>query len=103
MGVSHQEVTPLNFCDKGVKTGVRVYQEDVLQGVLKPLNTTLFYDQKWVFQQDSAPAHKAMTNRLAAEVHSGINQHRGLTVGESRTQPPGLYTVGCFGRQAKAS
>jgi len=101
--VSHQEVTPLHFCDKGVKTGVRVYQEDVLQGVVKSLNTTLFYDQKWVFQQHSAPAHKAMKTRLAAEVHSGINQHRGWTVRESRTQPPGLYTVGCFGGQAKAS
>jgi len=75
----------------------------VLQGVVKPLNTTLFYDQKCVFQQDSALAHKAMTTRLAAEAHSGINQHRGLTVGESRTQTPGLYTVGGFGGQAKAS
>jgi inhibitor of nuclear factor kappa-B kinase subunit alpha len=36
-----------------------VYQGDVLQGVVKPLNTTLFSGQKWVFQQDSAPAHKA--------------------------------------------
>jgi len=36
-----------------------VYQEDVLQGVVKPLNTTVFSGQKWVFQQDSAPAHKA--------------------------------------------
>jgi inhibitor of nuclear factor kappa-B kinase subunit alpha len=38
-----------------------VYQEDVLQGVVKPLNTTVFNDQKWVFQQNSAPAHKAKT------------------------------------------
>jgi len=42
-----------------VKTGARVYQDDVLQGVVKPLNTTLFNGQKWVFQQDSAPARKA--------------------------------------------
>jgi len=58
-GLSHQGVTPLNFCEKGVKTGGKVYQEDVLQGVVKPLNTTVFNGQKWVFQQDSAPAHKA--------------------------------------------
>jgi len=58
-GMSHQEVTPLHFCEKGVKTGAQVYQEDVLQGIVKPLNTTLFTGQKWVFQQDSAPAHKA--------------------------------------------
>jgi len=46
-------------CEKGVKTDVQVYQEDVLQGLVKPLNTTLFNGQKWVSQQDSAPAHKA--------------------------------------------
>ena len=45
-----------------MKTGARVYQEDVLQDV-KPLNMTLFNGQKWVFQQDSAPAHRAKTNQ----------------------------------------
>jgi inhibitor of nuclear factor kappa-B kinase subunit alpha len=58
-GVSHQGVAPLHFCEKSVKTGARVHQEDVLQGVVKPLNTAVFSGQKWVFQQDSAPAHKA--------------------------------------------
>ena len=47
-GVSHQGMTPLHFCEKGVKTGARVYQEDVLQGVVKPLNTTVFNGQKWI-------------------------------------------------------
>jgi len=28
---------------------------------VKPANTTLFNGQKWVSQQDSAPAHKAAT------------------------------------------
>jgi hypothetical protein len=41
-GVSRQGVTPFHFCEKGVKTGACMYQEDVLQGVVKPLNTTLF-------------------------------------------------------------
>jgi len=50
--VSHQGVTPLHFCEKGVKTGARVYQEDVLQGAVKHLNTTVFNGQKWVFQQN---------------------------------------------------
>jgi hypothetical protein len=45
-GVSHRGVTPLNFCEKGVKTGARVYQEDVLQGVVKPFNRTVFSGQK---------------------------------------------------------
>ena len=62
-GVSHQGVTPLHFCEKGVKTGARVYQEDVLKGVVNPLNTTVFNGQKWVFQQDSAPVHMAKTTQ----------------------------------------
>jgi len=41
-----------------VKTGAQVYQNDVLQGVVKPLNMTVFSGQNCVFQ-DSAPAHKA--------------------------------------------
>jgi len=49
-GVSHQGVTSLHFCEKDLKTGARVHQEDVLQGVVKPLNMTLFNGQKWVFQ-----------------------------------------------------
>jgi len=61
--VSHQGVTPLHFFEKGVKTGARVCQEDVLHGVVKPLNTTVFSGQKWVFRQDSAPAHKAKTTQ----------------------------------------
>jgi hypothetical protein len=40
-----------------------VYQEDVLQGVVKPLNTTLFNGRKWVFQQDSTPTYKAKTTQ----------------------------------------
>jgi inhibitor of nuclear factor kappa-B kinase subunit alpha len=36
-----------------------VYQEDVLQGVVKPLNMIVLSGQRWAFQQDSAPAHKA--------------------------------------------
>jgi len=58
-GVSHQGVTPFHFCKKGVKTGAQVYQEDVLKGFVKPLNTTVSSGQKWVFQQDSAPVHMA--------------------------------------------
>jgi len=45
-----------------VKTGARVYQEDVPQGGVKSLNMTVFSGQKWVFQ-DSAPVHKAKMTR----------------------------------------
>jgi hypothetical protein len=33
----------------------------MLQGVVKPLNMTIFNGQEWVFQQDSVRAHKAKT------------------------------------------
>jgi len=46
LGCPHQGLTSLNFCDEGVKTGARVYQEDVLQRVVQPLNTPLFSGQK---------------------------------------------------------
>jgi len=49
-GLSHQGVILLHFCEKGVKTGACMCQEDVLQGVVKPLNATVFSGQKWVFQ-----------------------------------------------------
>ena len=83
-------VTPLHFYEKGVKTGPRVYQEDVLQGVVTPLNTTVFNGQKWVFQQNSFPAHKARRLRVAAGNMPAFYQRRGLTLGESRPQLPGL-------------
>jgi len=40
-----------------------MYQEDVLQGVVKHRNITLFSGQEWVFQQDSVPAQKAKTTQ----------------------------------------
>lgn len=58
-GVSWKGVTELHFCEKGVKTSARVYKETVLQDLVLPLNETLFNGAHWVFQQDSAPAHKA--------------------------------------------
>ena len=59
--VSHQEVT--SFLQEWGETGVQAYQEDVLQGVVKHLNMTLFSGKEWVFQQDSVPAQKAKTTQ----------------------------------------
>ncbi|XP_053959087.1 uncharacterized protein LOC128863773 [Anastrepha ludens] len=58
-GVSCKGFTSLCFCEKWVKTGAKVYQEDVLEGVLKQLGSTLFNGERWIFQQDSAPVHNA--------------------------------------------
>ena len=52
-----------SFLQERDQTGVQVYQEDVLQGVVKYLNTTIFSGQEWVFQQDSVPAQKAISTQ----------------------------------------
>ena len=51
-------ITSLLFCEKGVKTAARNYQQDILTNVVEPLNQTMFQNRPWIFQQDSAPAHK---------------------------------------------
>jgi len=48
-------------------TGVREYQEDVLQGAVKHLNMTLFSGQEWVFQQDSVPTKRPRKFRSGCE------------------------------------
>jgi hypothetical protein len=42
-----------SFLQERGETGVHVYQDDMLQGVVKHLNITLFSSQEWVFRQDS--------------------------------------------------
>lgn len=36
---------------------------------MKPLNQTIFQNQPWIFQQDSAPAHKAKTTQQWLQNH----------------------------------
>lgn len=57
LGVSYQGVTPVHFCE-GVKKSAQVYVK-MLEDVVEPLRDTLFADTDWIFQQDSAPAHKS--------------------------------------------
>jgi len=79
-----------SFLQERDETGVRVYQEDVLQGDVKQLNMTLFNGQELVFQQDSFLPKSQDDSGVAAEECSGLNQRRGLALGESRPQPPRL-------------
>jgi hypothetical protein len=72
------------------ETGVPVYQEDMLQGVVKLLNVTLFIGQEWVFQQDSVPAQKPGRLRSGCGGTFWLYQRRGLALRESRPQPLGL-------------
>nr|AEO90418.1 putative MhmaT1 transposase [Misgolas hubbardi] len=62
-GVSYEGATELHFCEKGVKTSAKVYQDTVLEPVVENVNHTLFQHQQWSFQQDSAPAHKARSTQ----------------------------------------
>jgi hypothetical protein len=62
-----------SFLQERGETGVQVYQEDMLQGVVKHLNMTRFSGQEWVYQQDSVPAQKAKTT-VAVEEPSGLHQ-----------------------------
>jgi len=96
--LSHQGVTHLHFCKKGVKTGARVYQEDVLQGVVKQLNVTIFSGQEWVFQQDSFPAQKPRRLRIGCggtfrPLSSPKISPRGV-----QTSTPGTINCGLFWR-----
>jgi len=56
-GVSYDGVTKVHFCEQGVKTSGKVYVQ-MLEDVVQPLTDTLFHGEHWIFQQDSAPAHK---------------------------------------------
>ena len=54
---------------KGIKTSAQVYQDTILEKVVKPLNNTMFNNQVWSFQQDSAPVHKARSTQSWLEVN----------------------------------
>lgn len=50
---------PLKFNEKGVKINKEYYLKEVLQGHVLPKAKALYGEDPYVFQQDSAPAHKA--------------------------------------------
>ena len=51
-----------------------MYREDMLQGIVKHLNMTLFSGQEWDFQQDSVPAKKSKTTQgVVVDESSGLH------------------------------
>ena len=62
-GVCASGKTPLVFLEKGVKVNQEIYRKQVLEDVLLPWAQIHFGNQQWVFQQDSAPAHRAKTTK----------------------------------------
>lgn len=53
----------LTFVEPGVKVNKEYYQEHILNAVVKEEGKRIFKKGHWVFQQDSAPAHKAKINQ----------------------------------------
>lgn len=51
--------TPLVFVPSGVKVNAQMYLNNILIESLKPWADDHYGGRSWVFQQDSAPAHKA--------------------------------------------
>ena len=73
--VTYGGKSPLVFVDKGVKLNQSTYQNEILQKKLLPWSKQHFKKNNWVFQQDSAPAHKANTTQRWCEdnLHGFIN------------------------------
>ncbi|XP_070141635.1 uncharacterized protein [Drosophila kikkawai] len=46
-------------CRQWVKINQEVYRRDILEAVVLPWAQQHFADTEWLFQQDSAPAHRA--------------------------------------------
>jgi len=85
--VTHQGDT--SFLQERGETGVRVYQEHVLQDV-KQLNMTLSSGQERVFQQDSVPAKKPRRFKSdCGGTFRPLSAPR-MALGEYRPQPSGL-------------
>jgi len=87
-----------SFLQERGENGVRVYQEDVLQGVVKQLNMALFSGQEWVFQQDSVPAQKP--RRLRSGCGGTFRPLSAPRIGPRgvQTSTPGTINCGLFWR-----
>lgn len=53
--------TPLVFVENGIKINQENYRRDILESVVLPWSQQHFGNQPWIFQQDSAPAHRALS------------------------------------------
>lgn len=61
--------SPLIFVEEGVKINATVYQNDILKSGLVPWSEKHFGNKPWIFQQDSAPAHRARTTQTWLKTH----------------------------------
>ena len=61
--VSKKGKFPLVFVEPGVKINAAYYKRHILVNVVRPQSQLMFNENNWTFQQDSAPAHKALTTQ----------------------------------------
>lgn len=61
--------SPLVFIDQGVKVNQQVYQQKVLNDALVPWAHNQFGGNRWTFQQDSAPSHRARLTQQFLQHH----------------------------------
>ena len=76
-----------SFLQERDETAVRVYQEDVLHGVVKQFNMTVFSGWNGSSSRTQFPPKSHDGSGVTAEEHSGLYQCRGLALGLSRPQP----------------
>lgn len=68
-GICASGKTPLVFVNPGVKINKNYYLQEILEGVLEPWARRHFRNREWIFQQDSAPAHKAREVQAWCQAH----------------------------------
>ena len=87
-----------SFLQERGETCVRVYQEDVLHGVVKQLNMTFFSGQEWVLQMDSVPTQKP--RRLRSGCGGTFRPLSAPRIGPRgvQTLTPGTINCGLFWR-----
>ena len=62
-GVSFLGKTELIFVENGIKINANNYVTDILQAVVLLWTQQTYPNQNWIFQQDSAPAHRTRTTQ----------------------------------------
>ncbi|EYB87601.1 hypothetical protein Y032_0259g473 [Ancylostoma ceylanicum] len=62
-GITESGRTPLVFLEKGSKMNAELYRSLVLETHLKPWAEKHFGNARWIFQQDSAACHTALSTQ----------------------------------------
>ena len=99
-GVSSVGRTPLIFVPAGVKINSKTYQDLILEPVVKDLSHTMFSGQKFVFQQDGAPAHTSKMSQdwLKSKIPDFIQKEEWPPI-QPRFKSNGLFYVVHHGEQ----